>query len=142
MNISSDAEGLGFILPCHLLNGKSCTIYQKAEKPKTCSGFQCKLLQRYLTGQVNLETALATVRTARSLLAELQRLAPIGRDQRITMRGIRLLTTYLFTLPHEERILHTRFLDLVNQYIDVITREFVQTQEIKNENLAEAEVTP
>ncbi len=140
MNISSDDKEARFILPCHLLKENSCTIYDRAEYPQACAGFHCKLLKRYLAGEVDLDTALATVQTARDLLVELQQLTPFGRDQRMTLRGIRLMSAYLFSLSKEDRLPHTRFLETVTRYLRQIAQEFVQLDDSKNEDIVNVKV--
>lgn len=134
MRIGADKQQLGFIQPCHLLNGTSCTIYRAVEYPQSCGGFQCKLLKRYLAEEVELNRALATVKIARNLLATLQRLTPFGKDQRMTSPGIRLMVNYILSLPKMDRILHARFLQVASRYVHFVSREFVDVEESVEEN--------
>ncbi len=129
MSISSTDNEAVFSLPCHLLKQKSCTIYGQAGYPQACAGFHCKLLKRYLAGNVDLETALGAVQTARNLLDELQHLTPFGKDQRMTLRGIRVMAAYLFSLPEQDRLPHTGFLETATLYIQIVTRDFVQLED-------------
>ena len=126
MSVSSNRENPGFILPCHLLVEKKCSIYTNPKKPKTCGEFKCKLLNRYLARDVDLQTALATVQNARDSLAVLQRNSPIKNDQPMTLRNIQLANIFLFSLSKEERAGHQKFLEQADTYITTIRNEFVE----------------
>jgi hypothetical protein len=140
MAISSNIKQPGFVLPCHLLKEKHCTIYNRDERPRVCSSFQCKLLNRYLIQEVDLDAALSTVLAARNLLMDLQRLTPIGSNQRMTLRNIRLITAYLLSLPQKERLSHAEFLDAVTQYIRMIARDFVYLEPSMEQKKAQVEL--
>lgn len=76
--IQDEAAGPAFALPCPKLDGNACTIYDDERKPNVCSSFECKLLKRYLGGEIDLERSLERVREARSLIDRLRE--EIGRD--------------------------------------------------------------
>lgn len=50
-----------FIQPCPLHVNGNCSIYEDPKKPKTCSGFKCKLLRRVLNNEITAEQALVKV---------------------------------------------------------------------------------
>jgi hypothetical protein len=129
LTIFEKDEQPGFHLPCHLLNGKACSIYEKNERPHVCGSFRCELLKRYLTGEVDLDSALKTVQTTRSLLAEIQQMMPFGSDKQVTFRAIHLMVAYLSSLPEQGREQHATFLKLVTDYIRLIKQDFIQLEE-------------
>ena len=130
----------GFHLPCHLLNGKACSIYEKAERPQVCGSFRCELLKRYLNGEVDLDSALKTVQTTRTLLAEIQQLLPFGGDKRVTFRAIHLMVAYLSSLPEQKRAQHTAVLDAITRHIRIVAREFLKPQVSTDNDLAAVEM--
>jgi len=140
MIVNKDGEGLSFLQTCHLLNEKKCTIYNKSERPQVCERYRCKLLKRYLAGEMELDTALATIRSTGELLDELQQLMPYGKDQRITLRGIRLMAAYLSTLPEDKRQPHAAFLHTVTRYLRLITQEFVYFMDSNADAIANTEM--
>ena len=65
-------SGKSFEQPCTALvraeeGGFSCTVY--ASRPRACDRFVCRLFEEHRTNGGPLETRLAVVRRARSLLA-------------------------------------------------------------------------
>lgn len=54
-----------FSLPCKLLESHGCSIYP--ERPQACRSYRCRLLDRYLAGQVDLEQGLAVVEKVKTL---------------------------------------------------------------------------
>jgi hypothetical protein len=133
-------EQPGFHLPCHLLNGKACSIYEKNERPHVCGSFRCELLKRYLTGEVDLDSALKTVQTTRSLLAEIQQMMPFGSDKQVTFRAIHLMVAYISSLTEQERKQHTVLLDAITRYIRIVAREFLKPQVSTDNDLAIVEM--
>lgn len=71
---SGDKAAFG--LPCPMLQGTSCGIY--GQRPRVCSRYRCKLLQRLETGTVSLPAALLHVGTAKDLINQLKALMPPG----------------------------------------------------------------
>jgi hypothetical protein len=68
--------GAFFPLPCPRLSGSCCTIYE--QRFTICRSFHCKLLTRYLGGEVPLEEALGRVTTARTLLTSVAAADPVA----------------------------------------------------------------
>lgn len=68
-----------FVLPCPLLDGACCTIYET--RFHICRAFACKQLRRYRTGAVTLAEARGAVAEARRLHANLCALAPEARTR-------------------------------------------------------------
>jgi uncharacterized protein len=63
-------EGPIFPLPCpHHLDDR-CTVY--GDRPSPCSLYQCKLLKRYLDGDVSWEDCLLRIRQTKELVARLR----------------------------------------------------------------------
>lgn len=141
LRVHPNGEQFAFYLPCHLLENKACTIYEDPSRPHVCGGFKCKLLMRYLAGQVDLESALQTVQTARNLLTNLQQAAPFGNDQRVTFNNIRVMVAYLSNLSEAERAAYAPYIELVTEYIRLITRDFVFINQPKPDEIAETEMT-
>ncbi len=73
-----------FPLPCPQLDGASCTIYE--HRFHICRSFKCKLLNRYLDGEVELETAQQTVATAKKQIAAVAALDPAAAIMRGRMQ--------------------------------------------------------
>lgn len=74
--IRKATRGLVFSLPCSHLWGSQCSVYES--RPLACRGYQCRLLCRYLSGDVSLDQALATVQQVQRLRDQiLQKLGPI-----------------------------------------------------------------
>lgn len=72
-----------FQQPCPKHIGDRCTVYNDERKPTVCSSYQCKLLKRYLHGDVELEESLGYVRQARTLIADLR--AEIGEEKGVAI---------------------------------------------------------
>lgn len=66
----------GFALPCPLLQESACSKYET--RPRVCSRYKCKLLQRLELGEATLETALRHVHQAKDLLSHAQSAMPDG----------------------------------------------------------------
>lgn len=73
-------DNVRFPLPCPMLDGASCTIYE--HRFHICRSFKCKLLNRYLDGEVELETAQQTVATAKKQIAAVAALDPAAAIMR------------------------------------------------------------
>ena len=55
-----------FRQPCPLYLADRCSVYDR--RPPSCQEFRCALLRKYADGRVDLETATAVAREARSLI--------------------------------------------------------------------------
>jgi len=100
-----------------------------------CGGFRCELLQRYLSGEVDLVAALHTVQSLHSLLAEIQAHMPFGNDRHAAFRAVRLITAYVSTLDERERAQHAKFLGAVSRHLELLVREFARLEESNQESI-------
>lgn len=66
----------GFTLPCHYLNGCSCSIY--ASRPRVCGRYACQLLDGVRDGEVAMPTAIKHVRTAKRMYEDVLTMLPPG----------------------------------------------------------------
>lgn len=64
-------DGPAFRLPCPLHRDGGCTVYE--ERPAACRGYQCKLLRRFLAGEVTAEDGLRRIEQVKRLLAAVRR---------------------------------------------------------------------
>jgi hypothetical protein len=67
-------DRLGFALPCRHLCDTHCTIY--SERFTICRSFECKLLRALADGEIDIDTALARVATAKALLQKVTAIDP------------------------------------------------------------------
>lgn len=63
-----------FDQPCPALSGTSCSIYDK--RPGSCRSFLCALTRKVLNGQVDFDTAIATVTELKAITEWLRTNAP------------------------------------------------------------------
>jgi uncharacterized protein len=68
---SDSPQGPLFDLPCPHHQGGRCTVYE--ERPSPCRDYRCKLLRRYLAGEVTWEEGIRRVEQARRLTTEIRR---------------------------------------------------------------------
>lgn len=73
-----DARGSGFAQPCPMLDGNLCSAY--AVRPACCRKFECNLLRQHKAGAVSRNEALATIASARQLLADVRALLGAGES--------------------------------------------------------------
>lgn len=73
LDVFEGESGPAFRLPCPRLDGNACEIY--GHRPSTCSGYECGLLEKYLSGAVSLDEAVGTVAEAKRLAGEVRNLA-------------------------------------------------------------------
>lgn len=66
------SQGLAFNLPCPRLNENACEIY--GQRPSTCGGYRCGLLDDYLGERVDLPTAHSVVAEARRMAGDVRAL--------------------------------------------------------------------
>jgi len=71
-------DGPAFRLPCPRHRGGLCTIYE--ERPAACRGYQCKLLRRYLAGEISTEDSLVRIEQMKRLVADIRRRMVAGED--------------------------------------------------------------
>ena len=74
-------QGPGFTLPCPRHHEGRCTVYD--ERPSPCSGFRCKLLRRYLAGEVAWEEGLRRIEQVKRLVADVRRRTGAAEDASI-----------------------------------------------------------
>ena len=86
LEVTNDANGLNFKLPCHNLCDCKCMVYQR--RPQVCSDFQCHLLRSLLQGRLTLEECLKPVRRARQLVQKIKAENRSGKPFRIRLREI------------------------------------------------------
>lgn len=70
LSITVRSQGSGFSLPCPCYREGHCAEYN--ERPKACSGYQCKLLRRHLAGEVTWEEGLRRVEQVKRLAASIR----------------------------------------------------------------------
>lgn len=82
--VESEA-GPSFRQPCLCYQDDHCTVY--AERPRSCRGYRCKLLDRYESGELTWEKSSQRVRQAKELVASLlRRLEPEGSVEELWQR--------------------------------------------------------
>jgi uncharacterized protein len=54
-----ETGGSAFTLPCPRIEERRCGVYD--DRPRSCRDYQCKLLQRFLAGEIALAEALGVV---------------------------------------------------------------------------------
>jgi len=82
-------DGLGFHLPCPQYQGDRCAAYQR--RPRSCEGYQCELLQRFLAGKAGLEESLSLISQTKAVLDKLWAKVPGGKATPITFRTLRAI---------------------------------------------------
>ena len=69
-----------FALPCPCLSGTLCAAYER--RPEECRSYHCKVLYRYLQGEITLAQARLQVRKMEAALDSLEvHIGPRGADQ-------------------------------------------------------------
>lgn len=89
LSVDTFEDGLGFHLPCPQYQGDRCAAYQR--RPRSCEGYQCELLRRFLAGQASLEESLSLVRQTKAMLDKLWAQMPGGKATPITYRTLRAI---------------------------------------------------
>jgi len=74
LTVIASEEGPVFPLPCHLHQEGRCTVY--TERPNVCHSYQCKLLRRYLTGEVGWDDCMRLIDLAKDLMTQISRRGP------------------------------------------------------------------
>jgi hypothetical protein len=69
--VATEPGNAAFSLPCPRHQENRCTVYD--ERPSPCGGYQCGVLQRYLSGDATLAASLAIVQRTQELTASLRR---------------------------------------------------------------------
>jgi uncharacterized protein len=77
LTVETFNDHLGFCLPCPLYCEQRCSIYT-ATRPHTCGAYQCRLLKKYLAGEIAREQGAQIVQRTRELLAAVLAQMPAG----------------------------------------------------------------
>ncbi len=77
LSVETCGADLWFRLPCPLYQDNRCSIYA-ATRPQTCVAYRCRLLDRYLAGEVTREQGVQIVQRTRTLLADVLQQLPAG----------------------------------------------------------------
>jgi hypothetical protein len=80
MTLAPDRAKPAFVQPCPQLQGCACAIY--AERFVTCRRFRCALLKRLDAREITLDQGLATIATARALIAAVEPAARLAGPRR------------------------------------------------------------
>jgi uncharacterized protein len=70
LSVTARSQGAGFSLPCACYREGRCAEY--GNRPRSCSGYQCKLLRRHLSGEVTWEEGLQRVEQVKRLVASIR----------------------------------------------------------------------
>jgi len=89
LRVDTFEDGLGFHLPCPQYQGDRCAAYQR--RPRSCEGYQCELLQRFLAGEAGLEDSLSLIRQTKAMLDKVWAQVPGGKATPITFRTLRAI---------------------------------------------------
>lgn len=71
LEVDYEEKQPAFRLPCPYHQCGSCTVY--LDRPRTCSTYHCKLLRRYVAGEIPFESCLQRIEQVRSLVSSIQR---------------------------------------------------------------------
>lgn len=74
LRVFADSTADRFGLPCPMLSGTACTIYE--ERFSVCRTFECKLLTAANAGTIALEDARGTVAKAKEMIARVSAADP------------------------------------------------------------------
>lgn len=93
----------GFSQPCPKLVECCCSIYDV--RPSACSGYECRLLEKLVSGDVTLDAALQTVVQARAMadIFEADRIGPPAADPREAAEQVLRRTTFRLFLDRHFR---------------------------------------
>jgi hypothetical protein len=80
-------KGPGFTLPCPCHREGRCTVYD--ERPGSCRGFRCKLLRRYVAGEIAWEEGLRRIEQVKRLVAAVRRRTGGGEGDSSVWRQLR-----------------------------------------------------
>ncbi len=84
-------QGPGFTLPCPRHREGRCTVYD--ERPSPCRGYRCKLLRRYLAGEVTWEEGLRRIEQVKRLVAAVRRRTGAGEEGGSVWQQLRAFET-------------------------------------------------
>jgi hypothetical protein len=82
-------DGLGFHLPCPQYQGDRCAAYDR--RPRSCEGYRCDLLQRFLANKIDLVESLSLIRQTKAMLDKVWTQVPGGKATPITFRTLRAI---------------------------------------------------
>jgi len=71
LTVTESEEGPGFPLPCPLHREGRCTVYM--ERPGVCRDYKCKLLRRFLSGEVAWDECMRLIDLAKELVLRIGR---------------------------------------------------------------------
>jgi hypothetical protein len=77
--VQDPAGQYAFRQPCPLYLDDRCSVHGR--HPPSCQEYQCALLKKLAAAEVELDTALAVVQEAKSLIAESAALSPAQRGR-------------------------------------------------------------
>lgn len=70
LSVTARSQGAGFSLPCPCYREGRCAEYR--DRPRSCSGYQCRLLRRHLSGEVTWEEGVRRVEQVKRLMASIR----------------------------------------------------------------------
>ena len=111
-----------FSQPCVAHRANCCAIYQN--RPSACSNFRCKLLERYLAGEIAFDLAIKIVEECKQLVLDLEKIEYYG----VSFHE-KLVSDRLSELTR--RLLEENNPTLRRAYADVAIRVFVLNQMIE-----------
>ena len=85
LSLKKKGRKLAFVQPCAGFDGRLCNIY--ADRPARCRTFECGLLQRVQSGDLETKTALMRIAEVLRLVKKIRRLlgSPGQRDENLAL---------------------------------------------------------
>ena len=105
------SAGATFALPCHYLDGKACTIYDKW-RPDVCSSYFCSLQERAAAGECTEAEALEIIATTLGLREQVTSVMLAGETFRQARARFDALATAGAALSPDDAALAVRMLVL------------------------------
>ena len=133
------ATQLGFVMvernerptfgqPCPKLEGNRCSIYP--DRPSACVSYRCRLLDRYLAGDVDKDQARALIDEARDRVSRLRALMPGKTMSELRRRWARGVDGFLSGNPDPAETECRAFVELTALGV-FLDRYFVLDRESK-----------
>lgn len=72
--------------PCHYLDNRHCRIYKV--RPKVCSNYKCKLLERHFAGQLSFKEGIEIVNNALKHLYELKQMLHASDTEMVNLSDL------------------------------------------------------
>jgi len=129
MSLKKKGMKRAFVQPCRCFDGKLCQIY--ADRPKRCATFECGLLKRVQSGEMQATAALKRIAAAKKLVEKVRRLLRrLGdNDEQLALikRYSRMMSNPI-DLAADEDIGKARgeLMMAVNDLMHVLQREFLK----------------